>query len=57
MREASQTEPEVFSPEPVVKIVKKQQNKRNYYYDVELTDFLIKVIEDKTQSYATIADF
>ena len=57
MIKASQTEPEVCMPEPAAKILNKQQNKRNYYYDIELTDFLIKVIEDKTQSYATIADF
>jgi len=44
-------------PKPAAKISNKQQNKRNFYYDIELTDFLIKVVEDQTQSYATIADF
>ena len=31
--------------------------KRDYYYDTDITEFIIQEVEDKTKSYSTFEEF
>lgn len=40
-----------------IPVVRKAKGKRDYYFDTELTAFIIKEIEDKSKKYDSIEEF